>query len=113
MLDAAVFGVPDEEISQPVMAVAQNLDSDGATDQFADVLLTWLRDRLANFKFLRSIVLETQPPCIDSEKLCKNVLVKNYSGETMFWLFDLSVSQYSERRTGRWCYRYLRFEHRY
>ncbi|WP_269147041.1 hypothetical protein [Mycobacterium leprae] len=39
MLDAAELGVPDEEINQRVMAAAQVVDSDGATDQFAYELL--------------------------------------------------------------------------
>lgn len=79
VLDAAVFGIPDEEMGQRVMAVVQTVDPADVNDQFSDELLAWLRDRLAHFKCPRSIAFEEQLPRTDSGKLYKNGLVEKYS----------------------------------
>ncbi|MGD1239646.1 fatty-acid--CoA ligase FadD4 [Mycobacterium seoulense] len=79
VLDAAVFGVPDDEMGQRVVAAVQTVDQADATDEFADELLTWLRDRLAHYKCPRSIAFETQLPRTDTGKLYKNGLIEKYS----------------------------------
>jgi len=79
VMDAAVFGVPDDEMGQRVMAVIQTVDEADGTDQFADELLDWLRDRLAHFKCPRSIAFEQQLPRTDTGKLYKNGLIEKYS----------------------------------
>ena len=50
VMDAAVFGIPDDEMGQSVKGVVQTVDPADATDEFADELLTWLRDRLSHYK---------------------------------------------------------------
>lgn len=79
VLDAAVFGIPDESMGQSVKAVVQTVDATDATDEFAAKLMTWLRERLAHLKCPRSISFEAQLPRSDAGKLYKHELVKKYS----------------------------------
>jgi long-chain acyl-CoA synthetase len=79
VLDAAVFGIPDDEMGQSVKGVVQAVDPGDATEQFADELLGWLRERLAHYKCPRSISFEAALPRTDTGKLYKQELVKKYS----------------------------------
>jgi fatty-acyl-CoA synthase len=79
VMDAAVFGVPDEEMGQRVHGVVQTVDPSDATPEFADELVGWLRDRLAHFKCPRSISFEAQLPRTDTGKLYKQELIQKYS----------------------------------
>ncbi|EUA65930.1 AMP-binding enzyme family protein [Mycobacterium xenopi 4042] len=62
VLDAAVFGIPDEQMGQSVKGVVQTVDPADATDEFAAELLAWVRKRLAPYKCPRSISFERQLP---------------------------------------------------
>src|SRR5262249_50286603 len=79
VMDAAVFGIPHDEMGQSVKAVVQTVDPADATSVFAEELQTWLRERLAHYKCPRSISFEAQLPRTDAGKLYKQELVAKYS----------------------------------
>ena len=79
VLDAAVFGIPDESMGQSVKGAVQTVDPADATDEFAEELLVWLREHLAHFKCPRTISFEPQLPRTDTGKLYKQELIAKYS----------------------------------
>jgi long-chain acyl-CoA synthetase len=79
VMDAAVFGIPDEEMGQSVKGVVQTVDPADATPEFAEELLGWLRDQLSHYKCPRSISFEAQLPRTDTGKLYKQELINKYS----------------------------------
>jgi long-chain acyl-CoA synthetase len=79
VLDAAVFGIPDDKMGQSVKGVVQTVDPSDATLEFAEELLQWLRERLAHYKCPRSISFEAQLPRTETGKLYKQELIKKYS----------------------------------
>ena len=79
VMDAAVFGIPDEEMGQSVKGVVQTVDPADATEEFAEELLVWLRDRLAHYKCPRIDLLRAQLPRTDTGKLYKKELIVKYS----------------------------------
>ena len=79
VMDAAVFGIPDDDMGQSVKAVVQTVDPADATDEFADELLAWVRDQLAHYKCPRSISFEAQLPRTDTGKLYKQELIAKFS----------------------------------
>jgi long-chain acyl-CoA synthetase len=79
VMDAAVFGIPDDEMGQSVKGVVQTVDPADATEEFGEELLAWLRDRLTHYKCPRSISFEPQLPRTDTGKLYKQGLIDKYS----------------------------------
>jgi long-chain acyl-CoA synthetase len=66
-------------MGQSVKGVVQTVDPADNTDEFAEELVRWLRERLAHYKCPRSISFEQQLPRTDTGKLYKQELVKKYS----------------------------------
>ena len=78
VLDAAVFGIPDDEMGQSVKGVVQTVDPADAGEAFGDELLAWLRERLAHYKCPRSISFEAQMPRTETGKMFKQELIEKY-----------------------------------
>lgn len=79
VVDAAVFGIPDDVMGQSVKAVVQLVDPTHAGEAVADELISWLRERLAHFKCPRSIAFEEALPRTDAGKLYKQPLIAKYA----------------------------------
>jgi fatty-acyl-CoA synthase len=79
VVDAAVFGLPDDLMGQCVKAVVQLAEPARGDDALAAELITWLRDRLAHYKCPRSISFEANLPRTDAGKLYKRQLIDKYT----------------------------------
>jgi fatty-acyl-CoA synthase len=76
VLDAAVFGVPDDEMGEAVKAVVQFADPAATVDEAE--LLAWCRERLASYKCPRSVDVVVELPRDPSGKLFKRLLRAPY-----------------------------------
>ncbi|MCV7354106.1 AMP-binding protein [Mycolicibacterium fluoranthenivorans] len=82
VVDAAVFGIPDEDLGQTVMAVVELADASRADEGTARELLIWLGERLARHKCPRRLVFEERLPRTDAGKLNKQPLVAKYGASS-------------------------------
>lgn len=73
--DCAVFGVPDEEFGESVMAVLEVDKEDGIS---VDEVRVYLREHLAGFKVPRTIEIGKDLPREDSGKIFKRRLRDKY-----------------------------------
>jgi long-chain acyl-CoA synthetase len=76
VVDVAVFGVPDEEMGEALLAVVQPDDPSSPPDP--GELLSWCRERLAAFKCPRRVKFVESMPRDPSGKLFKRVLRDPY-----------------------------------
>jgi fatty-acyl-CoA synthase len=76
VVDVAVFGVPDEEMGEALLAVVQPDDPDGPPEPAE--LQAWCRQRLAPYKCPRSVVFIETMPRDPSGKLFKRLLRDPY-----------------------------------
>ncbi|MCB1644437.1 MAG: AMP-binding protein [Pseudomonadales bacterium] len=76
--DAAVFGVPNEDLGEEVKAVVQVLEGFEASDALADELMAFCQANLSRQKCPRSIDFEAELPRLPTGKLYKRLLKDKY-----------------------------------
>jgi long-chain acyl-CoA synthetase len=73
--DCAVFGVPDDDYGEALLAAVQT--ADGASVD-AESVQAWLRERIANYKVPRRVVFHDQLPREETGKIFKRKLREPY-----------------------------------
>lgn len=79
--DAAVFGVPNEDLGEEVKAVVQPLDGIEPTSELSDELMAHCAAHLSRQKCPRSIDFEAELPRLPTGKLYKRLLKDRYWAE--------------------------------
>ena len=78
VMDVAVFGAPDDEMGEKVVAVVQPVDFDAAGSALADELLAYARQQLSHVKVPRLIEFARELPRHPNGKLYKRLLRDEY-----------------------------------
>jgi long-chain acyl-CoA synthetase len=78
VMDVAVFGAPDDEMGEKVVAVVQPVDFATAGPELADELLALTRENLSHVKVPRLIEFTRELPRHANGKLYKRLLRDEY-----------------------------------
>lgn len=78
VVDAAVFGLPDEDSGERVHAVVQLAEGEIAGVDLAMALMSYCRSKIANIKCPKSLDFHKQIPRHDTGKLYKRALKADY-----------------------------------
>jgi long-chain acyl-CoA synthetase len=78
VMDAAVFGVPNEDLGEEVKAVVQLIDGVESGPEVERELIAFCRENLAHFKCPRTIDFEDELPRLPTGKLYKRLLRDRY-----------------------------------
>jgi long-chain acyl-CoA synthetase len=77
-MDAAVLGVPNEDLGEEVKAVVQPVDGVEPGPELERELIEFCKEHLARFKVPRSIDFEAELPRLPTGKLYKRLLRDRY-----------------------------------
>jgi fatty-acyl-CoA synthase len=78
VVDAAVFGVPNEEMGEEVKAVVQRVPSDLSDAELEAELIAYCKERLSGIKSPRSVDFVAEMPRTPTGKLVKRLLRDKY-----------------------------------
>jgi long-chain acyl-CoA synthetase len=78
VMDAAVFGVPNEEMGEEVKAVVQPVSWDDAGPDLERELIAFCKEKLASYKCPRTVDFEAELPRHPTGKLYKRLLKDRY-----------------------------------
>jgi long-chain acyl-CoA synthetase len=78
VMDAAVFGVPNEDLGEEVKGVVQLVEGVEAGPEAERELIAFCRESLAHFKCPRTIDFEDELPRLPTGKLYKRLLRDRY-----------------------------------
>ncbi|HVM54321.1 MAG TPA: AMP-binding protein [Acidimicrobiales bacterium] len=78
VMDAAVFGVPNEDLGEEVKAVVQPMEGVEPGPELERELIAFCREHLAHYKCPRSVDFEAELPRLPTGKLYKRLLRDRY-----------------------------------